>query len=139
MSSSNIQIIRNLIKTSLTLLSINVFTEFKKQNSFLKTYRTCTAVLVIFCYLFAFIYAFIVNSQNLTEDLLADQFLLFNAIVGIITIYIRILMAVINQKTFVAIFDWILEMHESETPEALQKYVGTKYEKLGSYYVKIWR
>lgn len=138
MSSSNIQKTFDLIQKTLAVLSINVFVEFKNLNIFSKIYRIFSMILVTFFYFLSFIYTFILNCQNPSDNLLDVQFLLFNAIIGLTTILMRIFLSFVNRQHYVTIFDWIIEIHNQEN-SAIHKYVGAKYEKLGRRYLRIWR
>lgn len=139
MASSNIQTIFRLIKISLACLGINVFVEFQNLNLFSKIYRIFTAVILVFFYSFTFFYTFFFNLQNNDEDKLNDQFLISNCIIGVSTILIRLSLSFIKKNHYFAIFDWIMDVYEPIKDLNLQKYAGTKFEKLGDRYVKIWK
>lgn len=139
MSSSNIQIIFHLIKLSLAFLGINVFVDFKGLNIFSKVYRILTFINIVFFYFMAFIYTFIYNIRNPNENRMEEQFLLFNCILGAITILARIYLSFRFKDKYFSVFKWILNIHEQHQNRTLQNYIGTKYEKVGLQFVKIWR
>lgn len=139
MSSSNIQIIFTLIKLSLAFLGINVFVDFKDLNIFSKVYRILTLINIVFFYFIAFMYTFIYNIRYPNENRMEEQFLLFNCILGSITIAARIYLSFRFKDKYFSVFNWILNIHEQHPNRTLQNYIGTKYEMVGVQFVKIWR
>lgn len=139
MSSSNIQTIFGLIKVSLGVLSINLFVDFKDLNVFSKIHRFFNIINVVFFYFMAFAYTFLYNIRNPDENRMAEQFVVSIGIIGIINPIIRILLSFYLKNKYVAIFKWIINVHKQHQDQALQSYVGTKFEDLGIRFVKIWK
>lgn len=74
------------------------------------------------------------------DDTLAGQFLVGNSVIGVFTVSTRIIVLTFLYKNhYFAIFDWILEVHDKEKNDSLQRYVGERFEKIGARYAKIWK
>lgn len=139
MSSSNIQKIFNLIKFSLGYLGTNVFIDFKDLNIFSKVFRILSLLNLTFFYFMGVFYTFLYNLKYPEESKINEQLLLFNCIIGVFTTIIRIQLSFSFKNKYFAIFDWIVNVHEQPQNQALQNYVGTKFEKLGLRYVQFWK
>lgn len=139
MSSSNIEIIFHLIKLSLTWLGINVFVDIKNLKIISLIYRVLIFINLIFFYFFTFPYTFFYNSQNPNTNLLDEQLLMMDCTIAVFCMLLRMILSFFYKDKYLAIFEWILNVHKKNLDKVMQNYVGAKFDKLGSRFVTIWR
>lgn len=131
MASSKFSKILYFFQILLTILGLNVLTDFSSQNIFNKLNRLFW-IFDIFLYDFVFCYNFGYNA----ELSVTDKFVLIICIVAVTEEILRVLILFVKHKEFKFLYQWLQELHETVQNEITKELSAVSYHKLGLSLIK---